>query len=287
MGEIIPLKDFIFDFIREFRSWERLSEKNKRVIIRKISGIWQKKTEDMKTNESSKEAGEKPIKIMPLEKYLRINEDFYNPFSDDYDSQNAKVVSHLSDQGRSLNKYKKTFNLNKVEWGKKGGSFILRSKTSFNRGDIIEIAPVIPLDSASKKNESIKDIIFEIDREKGEYALVLGYGPLYGHNPQANVEYSYNRSQRAMYFIARTYIKPYEELNINYGTDYWAEREMANSIKNIDSIAAEADAAIEESEIQPNISDLEQGKVKSQFSIPNSQSNPAVSGVAIKGVGQQ
>lgn len=225
--------------------------------------------------------------IKPLDEYLEMNEDFYNPFSDDEEFKAKKEPSHIADRGEYLSKRKATFNLSKIEWSKKGsGTFTILAKTAFNKGDIIEICPVVSVPDICKTIDTLRDMVFEIDKNKNEFGLVLGYGALYGHSERANVEYAYNRGQKLMYFLARTFIKAHEELTINYGTDYWSERDNNNMIKKIESMTkTEETKEIEESEIQPNAADIEQNKAMSQFSEPNARINPVVSGVAFKTLG--
>ena len=39
----------------------------------------------------------------------------------------------------------------------------------------------------------LKDYIFEIDKNKQQYAVVLGYGSLYRHNQNPNITFAYNK----------------------------------------------------------------------------------------------
>jgi len=87
-----------------------------------------------------------------------------------------------------------------------------------------------------------------------------------------------------MFFIARNHIKAHEELTINYGTEYWNERANLNMVKKLETMYKTED--IEESEIQPGVVDMEAGKVRSEFSVPNSKANPVMSGIAIQSLGQ-
>lgn len=233
------------------------------------------------------------MKLISLEEYMEVNEDFYNPFDED---DAPKEPKHIADAGGYVEKRKETFNLSRVEWSKRpGGDYAVIAKTQFAKGEIIEICPLIILPEIAKTVDRLKDIVFEINKKKAEYGLVLGYGSLYGHSDEPNVDYAYNKRQRHMFFIANRPIQAHEELTINYGKDYWEERsnlDLMSEIPNISTVKAEPmDGSIgpdlEESEVQPNMADLEAGMVTKEFGLPNSRSNPAVSGVAIKGVGQQ
>lgn len=216
------------------------------------------------------------MKILSLEEYIKLNEGFHNPFDVDIDNNSSnRNITNLSDFGGVFKPRKESFNISRIEWRRKpGGGYKVYSKTPFRKGEIIEICPLIIIPEISKTIDRLNDIIFEINKERGEYAVVLGYASLYRHSDTPNVDYAYNRKRNYMLFIANRNIKAFEELTINYGSDYWEER---NSRKGYN---------MEESEIQPNASDIEAGKVAKEFGEPNSRINPAISGISIKGVGQ-
>ena len=233
------------------------------------------------------------MKILSLEEYIKLNEDFENPFKEEEDEKKKEPV-HVADTGGFFEPRKESFNLARVEWSKRpGGDYTITAKTQFARGEIIEICPMIILPEIAKTIDKLKDIVFEIDKKKGQYALVLGYGSLYRHSEEPNVDYAYNKRQKHMFFIANRPIQAMEELTINYGKDYWEERSNLNLMADIENISTVkgADASLgvdlEESEVQPNAADMEQGKTNKAFGEPNARSNPAVSGISIKGIGQQ
>ena len=233
------------------------------------------------------------MKIISLEEYMKLNEDFFNPFEEE-ESEKKKEPVHITDKGGDFMKEKEHFNLARVEWSKRpGGDYTVKSKTQFARGEIVEICPMIILPDIAKTIDRLKDIVFEIDKKKGEYALVLGYGSLYKHSDEPNLDYAYNKRQRHMFFIANRPIQAYEELTINYGKEYWEERSNLNLMSDMENISTvktvdpSLGLDLEESEVQPNAADIEQGKTNKQFGEPNSRVNPAISGVSIKGVGQQ
>jgi len=222
--ENISLKLFIEEFKTKFLGWNKMSPNIKKSLIRKVSNFYYKIKENLiKENLNS-------IELQSLDNFLKIHEDFYNPFDDE--TYKVKTPTKVSDYGSSLTKRKNTYNLNKVEWSKAGaGKFVLLAKTNFAKGDIIEICPVILLPDISKTMDTLKDLVFEINKDKNEFGLVLGYGSLYGHSERSNVEYAYNRGQKTMFFIARNHIKAHEELTINYGTEYWNERALITEVK--------------------------------------------------------
>ena len=233
-------------------------------------------------------------KIKPLDEYLNssVNEDFHNPFINDNPIQTKP--SHIADKGGTLKLRKEVFNLNRVEYSKRAnGSYTCIAKTQFAKGEIVEIAPVIFVGPEAKAVPRLKDYIFEIDKNKQIYGVVLGYGSLYKHNEMANITFAYNKSNKQMYFIAAKTISAGAELTIDYGKDYWAERSGFGTMapqeqpKMSGEVVVRGEKDKNESMVQPNAEDITNMSMTKQFGEPNSKANPAVSGVAIKGIGQQ
>lgn len=235
-------------------------------------------------------------KIPTFEEYMKyLNEDFFNPFDEDELFKEKKPV-HISDKGGALALRKETFNLARIEYSKRpGGESTVLAKTQFARGEIIEICPVVILGEEAKTIDKLKDMIFEIDRDSNEWALVLGYGSLYRHSEKPNVDYAFNKLTKQMYFITKQPIKQGEELMINYGQNYWMERMTFNTItddiKRTDQnqgMPVISGKAIKknESESQPNAADMANKDNIRQMSSPNNPANPVISGVAIIGTGQ-
>jgi uncharacterized protein len=228
-------------------------------------------------------------RIKPLDEFL--NEEFYNPF--DKGNPIETTPSHIADKGGMLKMRKEVFNINRVEYSKKGnGSYVVLAKTQFAKGEIVEISPILFVGIEAKAVPKLKDYIFELDKKKQNYGVVLGYGSLYTHSETPNITFAYNSKNRQMYFIAAKTIGAGEELTINYGKDYWAERSGFGTMAQQSTVTAgEAVAKGEheenESVVQPNSEDITNMSMTKQFGQPNSMANPAVSGVAIKGIGQQ
>jgi len=229
-------------------------------------------------------------KIKSLDTYL--NEEFYNPF--EKDNAIETKPSHIADKGGMLKLRKEVFNINRVEYSKRAnGAYTVLAKTQYAKGEIVEIAPVIFVGVEAKAVPRLKDYIFELDKNKGQYGVVLGYGSLYKHSEKPNITFAYNKSNRQMYFISARTINAGEELTIDYGKDYWAERSgfgtMAQqpSVTAGEVVAKGEDKTENESIAQPNAEDITNMSAKQQFGQPNSMANPAVSGVAIRGIGQQ
>jgi SET domain-containing protein len=53
--------------------------------------------------------------------------------------------------------------------------------------------------------------------------LFLGYGMLYNHSPEPNVQYVQHDAE-TIAFIALRDIEPGEELRIDYGAEWWETR---------------------------------------------------------------
>jgi len=231
-------------------------------------------------------------KIEPLAHFLErpVNEEFYNPYDDK--SQIEVKPSHIADKGGMLKPRKEVFNVNRVEYAKRSnGAYTVMTKTQFAKGEIVEIAPIIFVGFEAKAVPRLKDYIFEIDKAKQTYGVVLGYGSLYKHSETPNITFAYNSGNKQMYFIASKFIFAGEELSIDYGKDYWQERSGFGMIAPDASTATSGESVSRgqenESQVQPNAMDLTDANRTRQFSQPNNAANPAVSGVAIKTIGQQ
>jgi hypothetical protein len=232
-------------------------------------------------------------KIKPFEEFKdkKINEEFYNPF--EKDNKVEVKPTHIADKGGMLKMRKEVFNINRVEYSKKpNGSYCVLAKTQYAKGEIVEISPVIFVGLEAKAVPRLKDYIFEIDKNKQTYGVVLGYGSLYGHSQTPNITFAYNKQNRQMYFIAAKTINAGAELTIDYGKDYWAERSgfgtMAQepSVKAGEAVVKGESGKNEGMGLQQNASDITNANVAKQFGEPNNPANPAVSGIAIKGPGQ-
>jgi len=230
-------------------------------------------------------------KIKSLNQYLNkpINEDFYNPFDDN--STIETKPSHIADKGGPLKLRKEVFNLNRVEYSKRAnGAYTVLSKTQFAKGEIVEIAPVIFVGLEAKAVPRLKDYIFEIDKLKQIYGVVLGYAMLYRDSTTPNITFAYNKSNKQMYFIANRTIQAGEELTIDYGADYRNERAGFGTIAQESNMKGEVIVKGEDKNeglgLQQNASDITDANRVKQFSQPNSRINPGISGVAILGPGQ-
>lgn len=212
---------------------------------------------------------------------------FYNPFSDELDEEKSKPIS-LKDNGNMLAKAKDDFQLTKLKWTKKGSSFMVKANDKFRKGEIVEICPVILVTESAKSIPKINDIIFEIDKEKDQYGLVLGYGSLYTHSDTPNMDFAYNASSKQMYFIARRAINTNEELTIDFGIEYFSEQTDLSELNDkLKEIGLDPVDELDESGMERNAADLTQDAFKREMGDPQNRNNPVRSGVAITGLGQQ
>lgn len=220
-------------------------------------------------------------------KIKKLEEEFHNPYDDEFakEKEGSKKPIHISDKGGLLKPRREIFNINRVVYSKRpNGEFTVLSKTQFAKGEIIEICPIIFVGYEAKAIDRIKDFIFEIEKTGktgGMYGLVLGYGSLYKHSEDANVEYAYNRANRQMYFKAAKPIQAHTELTINYGKDYWDERASFNTMAPKNETPAETTPDLEENVGQPQAPSN-----ATMTGLAGDKGNPAVTGVAAMGAGQ-
>jgi len=164
-------------------------------------------------------------------KIKQLKEGFFNPYDKTVDKVEKKKNIRLSDKVGVVTPRKEVFNINRVEYSKRpNGEFVMYSKTQFAKGEIVEICPIIFVGVEAKAIPNLKNYIFEIEKDKNKYGVVLGYGSLYKHSENPNLEYAYNRSNRQMYFVTTRPIQAQEELSINYGKDFWDEQATFNTV---------------------------------------------------------
>jgi uncharacterized protein len=91
---------------------------------------------------------------------------------------------------------------------------------AFAEGETVEVCPTIefPVGGA----DGLGDYVFESTTE-GMLLIALGYGMLYNHSDDPNVDY-YEDAPGALEFIALRAIEPGEELTISYGEEWWSAR---------------------------------------------------------------
>ena len=110
----------------------------------------------------------------------------------------------------------------KVEYrktkGKGRGVFALKS---FEKGEVIEECPVIPLTTKESLicDQTVLEYYLYPWRGKKDGAVVLGYGFLYNHSFNPNTRYYLRFPQKKIIYKAIHPIKKGEEILVNYNGD--------------------------------------------------------------------
>jgi uncharacterized protein len=104
-----------------------------------------------------------------------------------------------------------------VREGARGrGVFATRS---FAEGDVVEVCPTVEI---SEGGGDLADYLFESTTE-GRFLVVLGFGMLYNHAAEPNLDY-YQDEAGTLEFVAKRRIERGEELTITYGDEWWSAR---------------------------------------------------------------
>jgi uncharacterized protein len=91
----------------------------------------------------------------------------------------------------------------------------------FARGELVERCPTVELPDADVIGR-LDDYVYTSITD-GDVLLVLGYGMLYNHSPDPNVEYVQDDPSILSFHALRT-VLPGEELTIDYGDKWWETR---------------------------------------------------------------
>jgi hypothetical protein len=91
----------------------------------------------------------------------------------------------------------------------------------FTEGDVVETCPTVQVPD-SEVTGGLRDYVFA-SVEQGDVVLALGYGMLYNHSADPNVEYEQDEPG-SISFFARRAVKPGDELTIDYGEEWWETR---------------------------------------------------------------
>lgn len=87
------------------------------------------------------------------------------------------------------------------------------------KGEIVEEAPVIIIPKNEMKyinNTTLTHYEFIWNEKTGEDAIVMGYGMVYNHSFEPNIEFYPDYERKVMIFVALRDIKKGEELCSNY-----------------------------------------------------------------------
>ena len=92
----------------------------------------------------------------------------------------------------------------------------------FSTGEAVEVCPSVEVAGSDAKGV-LTDYVFESLSRSSHVVLVLGYGMLYNHSDDPNLEYDQDDAGVVTFFATRT-IEPDEELTITYGSEWWEGR---------------------------------------------------------------
>jgi len=224
-------------------------------------------------------------KIPKLDDYI-VSEGFTNPFDKKEGDKTPKPIT----DSNQLKIRSESFNMSRVEFAKRAnGGYTVTAKTQFARDEIIEICPIIIVGVEAKAIPRLKDFIFEINKTNNIYGVVLGYGSLYRHSQTPNCRFAYNSSNRQMYFISLRPIQMSEELTIDYGKEYWAERTQFNISPEIQpegTTLQKPVAPVTESGVSPGTDEGTNTNFVKVLSTPVPNSNQVQTSHIIQGLGQ-
>lgn len=105
------------------------------------------------------------------------------------------------------------------------------AKRNFKEGDVIESAPVIELDTKIATHlDKLNDYVFQHSTKENTVIVVFGYGSIYNHDDDNNIEYTHDEENNAFLFTAKRDIRHGEELCITYGQKWWTDRSSMTKI---------------------------------------------------------
>lgn len=96
------------------------------------------------------------------------------------------------------------------------------TQAALEKGQLIEIAPVIVLTARERKlidQTLLHDYIFEWGDERTQCCMALGYVPLYNHAYDSNCEYEMDFKKQTISIKTVKSIQAGEQLFINYNGD--------------------------------------------------------------------
>jgi len=98
------------------------------------------------------------------------------------------------------------------------------AKDSITNGEVIEVCPLILVDSDVMAVDTLNDYVFTINKTEDLYAVALGYGSLYNHAEQPNADWNIIIDKAEIRFIAKEDIQAGQQITVSYGSDYWNSR---------------------------------------------------------------
>ncbi len=100
------------------------------------------------------------------------------------------------------------------------------ASTDIKKNTVIERCPYIVIDDDDLNDlNRLQDYIFTSPDIKGDYLCVLGYGMMYNHSSEPNVEWKIDSKDiRFIKFTSLRNLKKGEEILHDYGEQYWKTR---------------------------------------------------------------
>ena len=98
------------------------------------------------------------------------------------------------------------------------------ASVDIKKDEVIEIAPYIIIGDGDASGELLN---YEFGHKEDQNIFCLGYGSMYNHSKEPNIEYRYstNELKNCLDFVALKSINKGEELFIGYGEEWWATRD--------------------------------------------------------------
>ena len=93
---------------------------------------------------------------------------------------------------------------------------------AFAEGEDVETCPTVDVADADATGR-LNDYVFTSHEDADVVLLVLGYGMLYNHSANPNVEYVQGEPDTIVFRALRD-VEPGEELTIDYGEEWWETR---------------------------------------------------------------
>lgn len=95
------------------------------------------------------------------------------------------------------------------------------------RGETVEVCPTLELPEDDVAGQLL-DYVFDSPTNTKTVVMPLGYGMLYNHSAEANIEYVEADDGDIAYVTIRA-VAAGEELTINYGEQWWDTRDLTPS----------------------------------------------------------
>jgi hypothetical protein len=94
----------------------------------------------------------------------------------------------------------------------------------FDAGDPVEHCPTLQLPGDQVVGR-LGDYVFGSNEDESAVILLLGFGMLYNHSAEPNLEYVQEEPD-VITFLATRPIEPGDELTIDYGEEWWETRNL-------------------------------------------------------------